>query len=285
MSYTINDLNTYAQNTWCPGCGNFSLMQAFKLAVVDLLNEKKLNKEDIVIVTGIGCHGKMFDYLNLNGFYALHGRAIPTAEGIKLANQKLKLIIFVGDGDCYGEGLEHLIFAAKRNANITVVVHNNQNYALTTGQFTPVSPWGYKGKSKPEGIFEVPLNPIKLMLSSNASFVARGFAGEIEQLKGIFKEGIMHKGFSFIEVMQPEVTWLDTWNYYRANTYKIKDNHEFTDIEKAMKYANEFDYLNVQSTKMALGIFYKKERKTFEDLEKLVSKKVDLKTHIESTHL
>ena len=249
-----------------------------------MVNDNKLKKEEIVIVTGIGCHGKMFDYLNLNGFYALHGRAIPTAEGIKLANKKLNVIIFVGDGDCYGEGIEHLIFAAKRNANITVIVHNNQNYALTTGQFTPTSPWGYKGKSKPQGIFELPLNPIKLMLSSNASFVARGFAGDIDHLKNIFKEGITHNGFSFIEVIQPEVTWLDTWGFYRAHTKKIPENHDLSNQEHAMKYANEFDYLNVEDTQMSLGIFYKKSRKDFEDLEKIKDEKQDMKKHLLNRH-
>ena len=263
----INDLNTYAENTWCPGCGNFGLIFAFKKAVTELINSKKMKKEDIVIVTGIGCHGKMFDYLDLNGFYSLHGRAIPTAEGIKLANKKLNIIVFVGDGDVYGEGLAHLIFSAKRNADITIIVHNNQNYGLTTGQFTPVSYWGYKSKSQPEGIFELPLNPIRLLLDTNASFIARGFSGDIPHLTELFKETILHKGFAFLEVLQPEVTWFKSLKFYKEHSYKIDKKHKEDNLEKAYKLTNKYDYLNIKETKYALGVFYNVKRKIWSDLE------------------
>src|SRR3989304_6805502 len=149
MSEEIN-LNTTALNTWCPGCGNFAILNAIK-AVLKSLVEDGVLKEDIVIVSGIGCHGKIVDYINVNSFNSLHGRGVATSEGIKLGNPKLKVICFSGDGDAYGEGLEHIAFAAKRNVDITVIVHNNRVYGLTTGQFSPTSPTGYKGRSTPYG--------------------------------------------------------------------------------------------------------------------------------------
>lgn len=137
-------LNTYSQNTWCPGCANFGILTAFK-EVIASLTKKKIAKENIVILSGIGCHAKIVDYLNLNSFYSLHGRPIATAQGIKLGNPNLKVIVFAGDGDTYDEGISHLIHAAKRNIDITVLIHNNRIFALTTGQFTPTSPKGFKG--------------------------------------------------------------------------------------------------------------------------------------------
>ena len=164
------NLNTAAQNTWCPGCGNFAILNAVK-AVLKSLAQGGTPLENVVLVSGIGCHAKIADYINVNSFYSLHGRTIPVAEGIKLADQKLKVIVFSGDGDAYGEGLEHLVFAAKRNIDITVIVHNNRVYGLTTGQYTPTSPLGFKGRSTPQGTKERPLNPLELMLASGSTFL------------------------------------------------------------------------------------------------------------------
>ena len=154
------DLISRAKNTWCPGCGNFAVQHTLKdlLAQMDV---EGLPLEKVVLVAGIGQHGKLFDFMNLNGFYSLHGRTIPVATGIKLANPDLKVICVTGDGDSYAEGLDHLIFAAKRNLDITVLVHDNRVYGLTTGQFTPTSPYGYRGHSTPKGDKEVPLNPME----------------------------------------------------------------------------------------------------------------------------
>src|SRR3989338_10004173 len=152
------NLGTYAQNTWCPGCGNFAILSAIK-AVCSELNQEGLPLEDIVLVSGIGCHAKIVDYINLNSFYSIHGRVVQAAEAIKLTNPGVKVIGFAGDGDAYGEGLEHLIFAAKRNIDITMLIHNNRVYGLTTGQYTPTSPLGFRGRSTPEGTKELPINP------------------------------------------------------------------------------------------------------------------------------
>ena len=161
-------LVTDAENTWCPGCGNFTIQHTLKSVLEDMEKEGK-SLDDVVLVSGIGCHAKIADYLNINSFYALHGRAIPVATGIKLANPRLTVICCAGDGDTYAEGLDHLIFAAKRNIDITLVVHNNRVYGLTTGQYTPTSPLGFAGKSTPQGTVEYPLNPVELVLASGAT--------------------------------------------------------------------------------------------------------------------
>ncbi len=260
MTVVKKSLYTGAEITWCRLCGNFGLMSAFGWAVQELADE--IPYENFVIVSGIGCHGKIVDYIDLNSFYSLHGRALPTATGIKLANPELKVICFVGDGDIYAEGISHLIFSAKRNTDITVIVHNNRAYSLTTGQFAPTSPSGFKGKSTPYGSPEDPMNPLALMLSAGATFVARGYAGFTDHLKNIIKEAILHKGFSFIDVLQPCVAFYNTYELYNRNVYRL-ENHDTSDFESAYKRAVEWDY-NSEDKKIAVGIFYKIQKPTFE---------------------
>ena len=255
------NLNTYAQNTWCPGCGNFAIMNAIK-AVLQSLNDEGLPLENVVLVSGIGCHAKIADYLNVNSFYSLHGRVVPPAEGIKIARPDLKVIGFAGDGDAYGEGLEHLIFAAKRNIDITMIIHDNRVYGLTTGQYTPTSPLGFRGRSTPAGTRELPINPLELMLASGATFLARGTSHGIEQLKAIFKEAILHKGFSLVDVLQVCVTYYNLYEYYDKRVYELKD-HDPADYNQALSKIREWDYNN--DARIGLGVFYKKESPTFED--------------------
>jgi len=247
-------LATYAKNTWCPGCGNFAILNSIK-AVLALLTEEGFPKEKIVIVSGIGCHAKISDYLNVNSFYSLHGRVVPVCEAIKLANPELKVIGFAGDGDTYGEGLEHLIFAAKRNIDINIFIHNNRVYGLTTGQYTPTSPLGFKGRSTPAGTKEFPINPLELMMASNASFIARGYSHGIELLKKIFKEAIAQNGFSLVDVLQVCVTYFNMYEYYNSRVYELKD-HDPRDYKQAMEKIKEWDY-NIDS-KIPLGVFWKK---------------------------
>lgn len=254
------NLGTYAQNTWCPGCGNFAILNAIKSVFLEL-NQEGLPLENIVLVSGIGCHGKIVDYINLNSFYSLHGRAIPVAEAIKIANPNLKVICFSGDGDSYGEGLEHLIFATKRNIDITCIIHNNRVYGLTTGQYTPTSPLGFKGRSTPLGTKELPFNPLELMMSSGASFLARGTSHGIELLKKVFKEAILHKGFSLVDVLQVCVTYFNTYEYYEKRVYELKDYNP-EDENQALNKIKEWDYNNDNS--IALGTIYKKENPSFE---------------------
>jgi len=255
-----SNLGTYAPNTWCPGCGNFAILSAMK-TVLGELNAEGLPLENIVLVSGIGCHGKIVDYVNLNSFYSLHGRATPAAEGIKLADPKTKVIVFSGDGDAYGEGIEHLIFAAKRNIDITMIIHNNRVYGLTTGQYTPTSPLGFKGRSTPAGTLEQPLNPLEVMLACGATFLGRGTSHGLELLKKLFKEAIMHKGFSLVDVLQVCVTYYNMYEYYDKKVYELKE-HNPQDYNQALNKIREWDYNN--DSPIALGAFYKKEIPAFE---------------------
>lgn len=272
------NLGTYAKNTWCPGCGNFAILNTIK-TVLKLLQEEGTPLENVVLVSGIGCHAKIVDYLHTNSFYSIHGRVTPVAEGIKLANPNLKVIGFAGDGDAYGEGIEHLIFAAKRNIDITMIIHNNRVYGLTTGQYTPTSPLGYRGRSTPKGSVEMPINPLELMLASGATFLARGFSQGMELLKKIFKEAINHKGFALVDVLQVCVTYYNMYEYYSKRVYELKD-HNPENYSQALNKIREWNYND--DSKIALGVFYKKEFPTFEENFSFSKKeKVDITSKIE----
>jgi 2-oxoglutarate ferredoxin oxidoreductase subunit beta len=236
----MDDLATYAENTWCPGCGNFGILGAFKKAVRQL-EAGGMDRRDLVVVAGIGQHGKIFDYLNLSGFYGLHGRSVATAQGIKLANPRLKVVVFVGDGDTYGEGLSHVVFAAKRNSDITVIVHNNGAYGLTTGQATPTSVKGFHGPSTPRGSVEEPFNPLMLMLSAGATFVARGYAAKLDHLTDLFVRAITHEGFSLVDVLQPCVTFNNTYDLYNGSVTELDATPE--SFEDSMGAARRTDRL------------------------------------------
>lgn len=249
------NLDTGAKNTWCPGCGNFAIMNAMKVVLTSLASEG-LPVENVVLVSGIGCHAKIVDYMNVNSFYSIHGRVFPAATGIKFADPKLTVIGHSGDGDAYGEGIEHLIFAAKRNVDITAIIHNNRVYGLTTGQYTPTSPLGFKGRSTPHGTRELPINPLELMLASGATYIARGTSHGLELLKRLFKEAILHKGFSIVDVLQVCVTYYNMYEYYDKRVYELKD-HDPADHDKAMSKIREWDYN--RDAPIALGTFYKKD--------------------------
>lgn len=256
------DLDTHAQNDWCPGCGNFAILNAVKGVLTELQSEGT-PLDNIVLVGGIGQHAKMLDYVNVNSFYSLHGRAVPPAEAIKLAGPGLKVIVFSGDGDAYGEGIEHLIFAAKRNIDLTMIVHDNRVYALTTGQSTPTSPLGYKSRSTPGGTIERPLNPLDLLLASGATYLARGYSANLPLLKKLIKEAIAHKGFSLVDVLQVCVTFNNQYDYYNKHVYELKD-HDPSDRDQALKKLREWDYNS--EAPIALGTFYKKVMPTYDEL-------------------
>ena len=257
---TGRQLITDAQNTWCPGCGNFTIQHTLKNVLADLEKEGK-SLDNVVLVTGIGCHAKIADYLNINSFYTLHGRTIPVATGIKLANPGLTVICCAGDGDCYAEGLDHLIFAAKRNIDLTVIVHNNRVYGLTTGQYTPTSPRGFKGKSTPLGTMEDPINPVELMLASGATYIARGYSKKMDLLRTLIREGIGHKGFAFIDVLQICATFFPAADYYTPRVYDLA-GHDRSDFAAACTKAREWDYNG--DAPIALGAFFQKTAPVFE---------------------
>ena len=248
----MQDLRTHAEITWCPGCGNFAIRSAMERAILKLEN-KGIKRDNIVISAGIGCHGKIFDYLNLSGLYSLHGRDTATAQGMKIANPDLKVITFSGDGNGLGEGLAHTLFAAKRNQDITMILHNNSVYALTTGQFTPLTELGWEGPSTPRGSIEQPFNPISLLIEAGATFVARAFSGEIDHLTDIIIQAILHEGFSFVEVLQPAVPY-HSWQEYRDKIEFLQNIPE-----------NRMDALITarKKHKFTIVIFFKTQRPVF----------------------
>ena len=255
------DLATTAQVTWCPGCGNFSIMSAIRMVLAEL-DSDGIPLENVVLVSGIGCHAKIVDYMKTNSFYSIHGRTIPVATAIKIANPNLKVICFSGDGDSLAEGLDHLIFAAKRNIDITMILHDNRVYGLTTGQYTPTSPQGFKGRSTPNGAAERPMNPLDLMLASGASYIARGYTHGLEQLRTIFKEAILHKGFSFVDVLQVCVSYNNLYESYNKWTYTVKDN-DVTSYESAQKIIRSWNY-DRSDAPIPLGKFYKVDAPRFD---------------------
>lgn len=248
------NLSTNAEITWCPGCGNFGILSALK-KTIKKLNDKDVKQNHIIISSGIGCHGKIFDYVSLSGLYSIHGRSMTTVQGIKLGNPDLKVVAFAGDGDAYGEGIAHMIFAAKRNADITVIVHDNGTYALTTGQFSPTSKKGFKGPSMPKGNIEDPLNPLSLLLEAGASFVARGYAGKIDHLSDILTDAILHEGFSIVDVLQPSVVFNDTYKLYNEITEIVSKPAD--SFEDALKLVRKMD------KKLPIGVFYKVKKPIF----------------------
>ncbi len=252
----LKDLETEATITWCPGCGNFGILQAFKEALIEL----GLRREQVVAVSGIGCHGKICGYVNVNSFHVIHGRVLPILTGIKLSNPELVAVGFAGDGDAYSIGLGHLPHAIRRNLDLTYIVHNNMVFGLTTGQTTPTSPLGFKTRSTPFGSPEEPINPLTFALASGATFVARGFPGKLLHLKSLIKQAIQHKGFAFIDVLQPCVAFNNTWRFYNERVYELeKEGHDPSDWNAAYKKALEW------GERIPIGLFYREERPTLRD--------------------
>lgn len=235
------------ENTWCPGCWNFSILAAVK-------NITKGKEKEYAICTGIGCHAKMYDYTNTNAVYCLHGRSLPVARGIKMANPDLKVVCFSGDGDSYAEGMSHFMHSIQYDEDITLVVHDNRVFALTTGQPTPTTERGFKSKVSLQGTSLKPINPIKIALAAGCKFVARASALDIAGMQEILEKAIKHRGFSFVEIMQPCITFhnQDT-AMLKEKSYKIMGK---LTREEAMKKAEEFDY---QTGKIPIGIFYSED--------------------------
>lgn len=257
---TKEKISTSYISTWCQGCTNFAILESVKKTIAKLI-DNGLKQEDFVMVTGIGCNSKIFDYINISGIYGLHGRTLPTAFGVKIANPDLKVIIFAGDGDTYAEGMEHFIHNCRYNADLTLVVHDNRSFSLTTGQATPTSQQGFRTKAEPFGEINEPINPIKLALAAGATFVARCDAKNILHTSKILEKAINHRGFSFIEIIQDCHIFNFEYNF-NSKIYEIKDNND--NMNRALKLANEFDY-NSLSRKVPIGIFYQIKKPTFED--------------------
>jgi 2-oxoglutarate ferredoxin oxidoreductase subunit beta len=258
---SLDLLETYAQKQWCQGCGNFGILESMRNVLEELHNEG-FPLEKIVMVAGIGQHAKMADYVNINSFYSIHGRVFPAATAIKLANPDLKVICFAGDGDSYAEGLDHLIFAAKRNIDITAIIHDNRVYALATGQFTPTSPKDFKGTTTPFGSKEYPFNPLELMLTCGASFIGRGYPVRGKQFQKLIKDAIMHRGFSFVDTLQVCATYNNLYDFYNKNVQEFETSDP-TNYEEASKIIRSWDY-NSEGM-IPIGKFYEIDRPGFEE--------------------
>lgn len=257
---SITELNEPTHKIqWCNnGCGDFGILAAVKSAISQLGIEPK----DVVVASGIGCSGKLPHYVKVYGFEGLHGRALPPATGIKLANHKLTVYAVGGDGDGYGIGMGHFIHSMRRNIDITYIVHNNQIYGLTTGQTSPTSEKGFKTKSTPSGVIEIPVNPMTLAIASGCTFVARTFAGDLKHMTQMMVEGTKHHGFALIDVLQPCVTYnkLNTYEYFQKRCYKLDEaGHDPTNYHAAITKALEW------GEKIPIGVFWKEERSTYED--------------------
>lgn len=243
--------------SWCPGCGNYMIRTALKEA----LEELKIEPHQVVITTGIGQAAKMPHYISINGFNGLHGRALPVAIGIKLANKKLKVIVESGDGDTYGEGGNHFIHTIRRNIDIAHFVHNNQIYGLTKGQASPTTAMGQKTTLQCEGVKVEPLQPLALALIMGAGFVARGFSGDIPHLVKLMKEAINYRGYALVDILQPCVVWnrVNTFSWYKERIYHLPEDYDYSNKEEALKKALEF------GDKIPIGIIYKAEKESYED--------------------
>ncbi len=242
---------------WCPGCGDFGILTAVKRALVEL----GIEPHQVLLVSGIGQAGKLPHYMKGNIFNSLHGRPVPPAVAAKIANPELIVIAVSGDGDAYGEGGNHFLHAVRRNHQITYLVHDNQVYGLTKGQTSPTSDAGYVTKSTPQGA-PLPFNPISIAIAADVSFAARSFAGDIEHLTQMLKLGIKHRGFALIDVLQPcpSFNFKNTYAWYRERVYKLGDDYDPSNKTKAFEKALEW------GDKIPVGIIYRKERPTFEDM-------------------
>ncbi|MCG8566781.1 MAG: thiamine pyrophosphate-dependent enzyme [Desulfobacterales bacterium] len=243
--------------TWCPGCGYFGIMDAFYKACQEL----ELRHENICTVSGIGCSGRTPIFINSYGFHTLHGRSIPVASGLKLAREDLTVFAVAGDGDALGIGGGHLPHVARKNIDITFILFDNSIYGLTKGQSSSTTPFKMATNSHPVGNPDNPLDPIRLLLAYGASFVARGFAGDPEGMKEIIKQGTLHKGFSFIQILTPCVTFDKshrTWKNLKENVHELEIHSDIGNLEAAVRAS--------ENNPNGVGIFYwDKERPSYQD--------------------
>ncbi|MFO0704999.1 MAG: thiamine pyrophosphate-dependent enzyme [Candidatus Andersenbacteria bacterium] len=255
LAATFDHLTPKYGFQWCPGCGNFGVLNTLKFMLVD----QQMDPSQVVVVSDIGQAGKLPMWLNVYGFHGLHGRALPFAQGVKVANPALEVLAVAGDGGAYGEGMAHFVHACRRNVNLTYLVHDNATYALTTGQASPTSERGTKTKSTPEGSLEPALNPLQIAIASGATFVARAFVGDQEQFQTILTAAVKHQGFAVIDILQPCVIWnsVQTWQSWDTQVYRIGPEHNSRNKAAALALAE-------QASKLPIGILYQHAAPTFD---------------------
>ncbi|MBT2665729.1 2-oxoacid:ferredoxin oxidoreductase subunit beta [Bacillus sp. ISL-4] len=240
---TFKEFRNDVKPNWCPGCGDFSVQAAMQRAAANV----GLEPENLAVVSGIGCSGRISGYIKSYGFHGIHGRSLPIAQGVKMANRELTVIASGGDGDGFAIGMGHTIHAIRRNIDITYIVMDNQIYGLTKGQTSPRSAAGFKTKSTPEGSIEQAVSPMELALSAGATFVAQSFSTDLKDLTAIIEAGINHKGFSFINVFSPCVTYnkINTYDWFKQNLTKLNtiEGYDSSNKEQAMQTLMQHDSL------------------------------------------
>src|SRR5215212_2858498 len=256
MSYTATDYKTDLKPVWCPGCGDFAVLNSLYRAMADL----QLEPHDTVVVSGIGCSSRLPGYVDTYGFNSLHGRALPIATGIKLAAPSLNVIAVGGDGDGTAIGGNHFLHAARRNADLAYIMMDNEIYGLTKGQAAPTTPMGDKTKSTTYGNPEKAIDPCSLAMSFGATWVGRGFSGDVKGTQELMKRAMQHRGFAFLNVISPCVTWRgdDQHKELRAKMLAVPANHDRTNMEAALRFTNESDALTV-------GVLYEVAHPTLVD--------------------
>lgn len=250
---TPKDYKSEVKPTWCPGCGDFGVLNATFRGLAEL----KLPTDQTVVVSGIGCSSRFPHFMKTFGFHSVHGRALPVAQGLKMARPDLNVITVGGDGDFFSIGAGHLVHAALRNIDITVVVMDNEIYGLTKGQTSPTSPQGHVTKSTPYGLLASQFNPIATALSLNVSFVARGYSAKPKELAALIQQGVQHKGFSFIHALSPCPTFYHTFDAWDAAVTPMEAEHDTHDKAKAITLA-------LETERQYTGIFFKEERTTMD---------------------
>jgi len=253
MMVTRDDFKISEKPTWCPGCGNYGIVNALTKALV----EHGIAPHEAIVVTGIGCGSKLPQYMRINGMHTLHGRPAPVAQGAKLANHRMRVILVHGDGDGYGEGLGHFAHAIRRNPGITELVQNNKIYGLTKGQFSPTSEQGKRTSTSPQGTVERVVQPLALAITHGATFVARGYPGKLSHLVWLIGEALEHPGYALVDILQPCVTFNKSraYDYYNERVYKLEDEEGYdpTDRTAAWERAQEW------GDRIPIGIFYRGE--------------------------
>ena len=255
---TVKDYTEAVPIAWCPGCGNFAILQAVRNALVGL----GLEPHQVLFVSGIGQAPKLPHFTQGNVFNGLHGRTLPVATGAKIANHELVVIGIDGDGGAYGEGVGHLLATMRRNINMTYMAHNNQVYGLTKGQASPTSDLGFVTKTTPMGAGQ-PLNPLALALASDVSFLARGFAGDIDHLSSILQMAITHQGFALVDILQPCVSFnrVNTFQWYIKRIYKLDEDKSYDPTDKMKAFAKAQEW----GDRIPIGLIYRQERSVYED--------------------
>jgi 2-oxoglutarate ferredoxin oxidoreductase subunit beta len=257
---TFKEFRNNVKPNWCPGCGDFSVQAAIQRAAANV----GLEPEELAVISGIGCSGRISGYINAYGLHGIHGRALPIAQGVKLANRELTVIASGGDGDGFAIGMGHTVHAIRRNLDVTYIVMDNQIYGLTKGQTSPRSAEGFKTKSTPEGSIETTLSPLEIALSAGATFVAQSFSSDLKQLTYLIEEGLKHKGFSLINVFSPCVTFnkVNTYDWFKENIVNLE---QFPDYDPSNRIAAMTKIMETNG--MVTGLIYQnKERKAYDEL-------------------